>query len=70
MSGSDQAAVDAVNFVTVFAGRHDRLCLSMVISLRKCLVWSDRDLADTFSQAIHWRVRSLTWLFMSSGYEV
>ncbi len=66
VSDSDQAAMDAVNFV--FAGRHDRLCMSMVISLRKCLVWSD--LADTCSEAAHCRVRRLSWQLTSSGYKV
>lgn len=70
MSGSDQAVVDAVNFVTTFAGAHDRLCMSMVISLRKLLVWSIFNLADTGSAATHSGVRRLTWLLTRSGYEV
>ena len=68
MSDSDQAAKVAVNFV--YAGRHDRLCMSMVISLRKCLVWSVFDLEDTYSEATHCRVRRLTWHLTSSGYTV
>ena len=68
VSGTDQAAVDAVKFVTLYGGGYDRLCRSMVISLRKCLVWNVLDLADTCSEATHCRVRHLTWLLTCSGY--
>ena len=68
VSGTDQAAVDAVKFVTLYGGGYDSLCRSMVISLRKCLVWSVHDLADTCSEATQGRVRHLTWLLTSSGY--
>ena len=67
---SGQAALDAVNFVTVFAGKHDRLCMSIVISLRKCLVWSVCDLPGTYSEATHCRVRRLTRQLTSSGYKM